>query len=242
MARAKRTSARAEARRRYRATLDDPSLEPLDDEAPEATTPATATANAAARPVRGASSPASPRPSLGRAFRESFRPLDLRGDLRALPDLVLRTKSVWLPAALTFASAALFVAFPANAITALLFNYFVYIPPVAAIFLAGFLAPRASWLTGGIAGLVGAVAFSIAIQRSLGTPGATGETITREIIDAFVIQAFVISPVSGIFFGGAAGWYRRFLNLANPNRGARPTSGKPPARKNDRRPLVARRR
>lgn len=241
MARAKRTSARAEARRRYRATLDDPTLEPFDDdETAEAVAAAPATASA--RPARGASSAAAPRPSLGHAFRASFRPLDLRGDLRALPDLVLRTKAVWLPAALTFAAAALFVAFPANAITALLFNYFVYIPPVASIFLAGFLAPRASWLTGGIAGLIGAVAFSIAIQRSLGTPGATGEAITREVIDAFVVQSFVISPLSGIFFGGAAGWYRRFLNLANPNRGARPTSGKPPARKNDRRPLVARRR
>src|SRR6185503_16686537 len=97
-----------------------------------------------------------PRPSIVAAFRGSFRPLDVRADIRALPAITLRSKSVWVPVLLTVISAAALVALPTEVIAALLFQYFVFTPPVASIFLAGFLAPRASYLTGAIAGLAGA--------------------------------------------------------------------------------------
>jgi hypothetical protein len=31
-----------------------------------------------------------------------------------------------------------------------------------------------------------------------------------------------MSPLAGIFFASAAAWYRRFLQLSNPNRGRTP--------------------
>jgi hypothetical protein len=35
--------------------------------------------------------------------------------------------------------------------------------------------------------------------------------------------ALATSPLSGVFFGAAAAWYRRFLRLANPNRSRQTT-------------------
>jgi hypothetical protein len=34
-----------------------------------------------------------------------------------------------------------------------------------------------------------------------------------------VIAAFIMSPLVGALFASTAAWYRRFLNLSNPNRG-----------------------
>lgn len=236
MARAKRTTARAEARRRHRAGLvDDDLFETTDEAADEPVRPA------APRP---ASAPPA-RPGLGQAFRASFRPIDVRGDLAALPSIVLRSKAVWLPALLTAIAAVVYVTTPGNIVGALLFNYFVYIPPVASIFLAGFLAPRASYLTGGIAGLIGAVAFAAVAQTTIGQTTSTGAVITRADVDPLVAQAFLVSPLSGLAFGGAAGWYRRFLLLANPNRARQQPpsgrSGRNQPRRDERRPMLARR-
>ncbi len=93
MARAKRTD-RAEARRRHRseqalAGVDDAAL---DAPEVEATTPA--------RPAPGATTAV--RPGFATAFREAFRPLDIRADLRALPSLV-RHRALWIPVLLTIA-------------------------------------------------------------------------------------------------------------------------------------------
>jgi phosphate/sulfate permease len=38
---------------------------------------------------------------------------------------------------------------------------------------------------------------------------------------SIITQALVISPVSGALYAAAAAWYKRFLNLSNPNRAAR---------------------
>ena len=36
-----------------------------------------------------------------------------------------------------------------------------------------------------------------------------------------IVAAFVLSPVLGGLFAAGAAWYRRFLQLSNPNRGRR---------------------
>lgn len=262
MARAKRTN-RAEARRRYRAALAEEAdvLEGDEGEEGVATAPAGRETRAAEpavapRPRRRAA-PAAPlppgRPGLGWAFRNSFRSPDVGADLRALPSL-LPHRSVWLPVLVTVGSAIFFAAvtpqIPAGAnasgsaaqiIASLLFQYFVFSPPVASIFLAGFMAPRASYLTGAIAGLAGAISFALVVG------GRVGPFVQLDDaqVNQYIASGLVTSPLAGIFFGGAAGWYRRFLTLANPNRGARPASARPgdrPRRKSEPRPLLARRR
>ena len=225
MARAKRTE-RAEARRRYRAAMGDPALDSAPDELEETEDPRRS------EPV--ARSPQAPqRPSVVGAFRESFRPLDLRGDLRALPRLLM-TKAFLIPAVLSSGSFLAF-ALDQNPLTVLVYQWLSFQFPVAAVFGSGFFAPRASWLLGLILALGSTI---------LQLPFFTAIYPT-DVIWALLAQGAVL----GSFFGAAAAWYRRFLSRANPNRmAARPQSttshrpdGKIPKR-NSQRPILARRR
>jgi hypothetical protein len=150
---------------------------------------------------------------------------------------------VWLPLLLTVVAAGAYIAMPGQVIPTLLFQYFVFTPPVASIFLAGFLAPRASYLTGFIAGVAGAIALTVTALVTIGQLQAAQTTVPTATVDQVIQAAFVVSPISGLIFGGAAGWYKRFLAMANPSR-AQPRPNRPGDRKrnsNDR-PLLARRR
>ncbi|HEV8489650.1 MAG TPA: hypothetical protein VGQ58_07685 [Candidatus Limnocylindrales bacterium] len=298
MARAKRTD-RAEARRRYRAAqqaaqASGEELEPADDgEEAGATRAGQAREPVRTPPRRASGTPpvVPPRPGIGYAFQAAFRPARFREDLAALPQLI-RHRSVWLPALISIGTAAvLLVTGGRDVVSALVYQYFIVTPPIGAIFLSGFLAPRASYLTGAIAGLVGATCLAVLVAASasgslggLGVPAAspspgagspaasaaasasvgasaapspsaatspgggspaasgaaspapspaptaTGQPPTPEELADTVAFSFILSPLTGAFFGAAAAWYRRFLNLANPNRGARrspPNRGKP---------------
>jgi hypothetical protein len=199
--RAKKTD-RAEARRRSRiaaGTIDDQDIEleapAADDERP--------VRRPDARPER---------PSITAAFRQSFHPLDLRDDLRTLP-LLLRSRAVWLPLLLSVLAAALFVAMPTS-LTFIVFQYFVFTLPLGAVFLAGFLAPRSSWLAGLVVGLGTVVVFAIALYS-----GRLDTIYAPETRTAYIAQSLVLSTIGGSFFAATAAWYRRFLRLSNPNRG-----------------------
>lgn len=238
MARAKRTD-RAEARRRYRAAtagaIDDRELDGAIDEETDvepAAVPATRTARAAATvPDRGA--PQRPaRPGVFSAFRAAFRPLDLRADLRSLPQLLL-SRAFLAPTVASGAAFVWFVLAPSE-FSILAYQYFSYQFPLAAVFVAGFFAPRASWLIGGM----------VAVASTLFQLPFLGFYYSPEVIVGLVIQ----NAFFGALFAAAAAWYRRFLNLANPNRGrpapaptARRPDGKVP-RRNEPRPILARRR
>ena len=102
----------------------------------------------------------------------------------------------------------------------LLYQYFSYQLPVAALFIAGFFAPRASYLIGGVLGVV-----SVLFRAPLwvGQP-------TELAIGAIVSGAF----------GGAL-----FASNPNRNRPTTPTSRRPDGkvpRKPQQRPMLARRR
>ena len=282
MARAKRTD-RAAARRRYRAQLaaEDAGGE-VEAEAAEVP--------AAAAPSRGRPAPrqpdrqAAPRSGMFYAFRAAFHPVNLREDLAQLPTLLL-SRALLIPLAVTVVTAIVFRATSGREIVSvLLWQYFVFPPPIGAIFITGFFAQRASYLNGLIIGLVAALAFTIVVASAPAGFGAVVTTPTAspspaasspasaaasanpsaatspagsragsapasaapsaaaasaaasatpgpsaspapaplEPIDAgsAAVQAFVISPIGGIVFASLAAWYRRFLKLANPNRGA----------------------
>lgn len=278
MARAKRTD-RAEARRRHRAQLaaegGGEELDPIENGEPGGTVRAPTRT-----PPRAAAAPPPPpaRPGIGYAFRAAFRPANFREDLAVLPRL-LRHKSIWLPALISIGTmGVLLVTGGRDVVSALIYQYFIVTPPIGAIFLSGFLAPRASYLTGAIVGLVGAICLAVLVAASStgvlggGTPGASpspgaaaagasplasasplpsasapaspaasgspapttagspqpsptpsgsGAAPTPDALADTVAISFVLSPLTGAFFGAAAAWYRRFLNLANPNRGTR---------------------
>jgi hypothetical protein len=208
VARAKRTD-RAEARRRYRAEMADADgvEEGVEGESPSgAAPPRTATKQMSSPPGRI---------GIGAAFRQSIHPINVRADLMALPKLAT-DKALFVPVAITIGSTALVLATGAtNFASALLYTYFVQSPAIGGVFLAGFLAPRASWLLGVIVGLLSAVCYTVIIFSGvLGTPT---QAVTQDVI----VAAFVLSPVLGGLFAAGAAWYRRFLQLSNPNRGRR---------------------
>jgi hypothetical protein len=208
VARAKRTD-RAEARRRYRAQFAE-SEAVEGDEAPSTTTAATPA------PRQGTTPPPPGRPSIVYAFRASFRQANFREDLAYTPTLVLRTKAVWLPVLLSVASAVALVVGGLNTITILFFQYFAYILPIGALFLAGFLAPRASWLAGLIVG-----AAATAVLAATLAAGVLGTDLGPDLGPNIIANGLVTSTIGGALVASAAAWYKRFLNLANPNRGAR---------------------
>ena len=216
MARAKRTH-RADARRRYRneqAIGEQTAGTELDG-------PVTATPPSARSTTTMTTVPT--RPGIGNAFRGAFRPLDARSDLRALPELV-RDKALWVPVILTLASTALFVVIRPEGrtdilgvLTVFLYQYFVVTPAIGGVFVAGFLAKRASWLYGILVGLLASACYSFLVLRGFIGTAPTPETQSqaRDV----VLASFLLSPIVGAFFASTAAWYRRFLNLSNPNRG-----------------------
>lgn len=214
MPRAKRTD-RAEARRRSRAATARPIEDDLIDDAdPDEPAPGRTRTHSTAseRPQR---------PSITNAFRQAFHPLTLREDLAIFPSL-LRTKAVWLPILLTVAAGlGLYLFGTENVILALIFQYFILPPAIGPVFLAGFLAPRASYLIGLVVGLAAAAVFSFLVLTTVNAipnvPDATQTAITDQIIYAFLSSAML-----GMFFAASAAWYRRFLKLSSPTRNRRP--------------------
>jgi hypothetical protein len=218
VARAKRTH-RAEARRRYRneqALADRIEDEDIDEPDTSATRESVSSSKA--------SSPSTPaRPSVSNSFRAAFRPLDIRSDLRALPHLV-RNKALWIPVALTLATTVAFIVIRPEGrtdvlgiVTVFMYQYFVVTPAIGGVFIAGFLAPRASWLYGVMVGLVAAACYSFLVLR--GFIGVAPNTSTESLARDVVLASFLLSPIIGAFFASTAAWYRRFLYLSNPNRG-----------------------
>jgi hypothetical protein len=116
--------------------------------------------------------------------------------------------------------------------------------------VAGFFAPRASWLVGMLAALASvgfqALAFSVGPFGGAFEPRVAGDPSAQETMAIILSQALIPGvPLSG-FFAAAAAWYKRFLGRANPNRarpaqGGRRPDGKQPKR-NEARPILARRR
>lgn len=220
MARAKKTD-RAEARRRARLTVTA-----ADEPTGMSDTAGSAAPNRAAPGAGG-------RPSILGAFRDAFRPVNIRGDIREIPWLVTRTHAVWLPSVLVVASAVWFGSSGGalGGISYMVFNLFVFPPPLAAAFLAGVLTNRMSYLAGLLVGIVAAVVFSL--YMLVGPIEGTALSVDQR--QAYVLYGIGISPMAGLAIGAFAGFYRRFLRRASPSAGARQQprgkSAKAPARR-----------
>ena len=240
MARAKRTD-RTEARRRHRA--EQAAL--AEVESGDETATATASPSSAKGSTKGASrgtekpAPAA-RPGIMGAFRGAYRPLNLRGDLAALP-LIFSNLGFLAAMVGTAAIAVVFVlayndvlaAIPVGTATTDQLSAIVQTstipyflgtmalqpPPVIGAFLIGFMAKRGSWLTGLVYGIfvviVATLVFATPAGRLFTQDGAQGSTSN------LVIGFAAWSPVGSALLASAAAWYRRFLDLSNPNRGQR---------------------
>jgi hypothetical protein len=220
VARAKKTD-RSEARRRARAVsaTSDPSTG-ADG------IPAAAASTGKAPAGAAAGSAAAQRPSIVGAFREAARPIDLRGDIRRIPWLITRTNAIWLPSLLVVGAAIWYASSGATgSLQNFAFTLLVYPPPqIGALFLAGVLTDRMSYMAGGIVGLVCGIVFALYLAFAPIPEGALQGTQPQ----VYMLYGLVLSPLSGLAIGGFAGFYRRFLRRANPNSGRRqpPAKGK----------------
>jgi hypothetical protein len=91
----------------------------------------------------------------------------------------------------------------------------LYSPPLIAPFLSGFLAERASYLIGGLVGLVVVVMFGVYVFV---TP-ATGVGPTERLVA--ILQAATIEIPTAMLFASFASYYKRLLRVWTPGRGER---------------------
>ena len=239
MARAKRTE-RAEARRRYRAANASQPIDDADLESVSTSEPGPTKAKASGNPAqKSASTAPSGRIGFGEAFRQSFRPINVRQDVAALPWIATHTHALWIPLAITIASTVFIVlSNGTGTISQFMFAYFIQTPAIGSVFIAGFLAPRASWLLGVVVGLVSAICYSVLVvvfPTSIYVAAPPTADVTRDV----VVSALVLSPVIGAFFAAGAAWYRRFLALSSPNRGNKKQSQTAKAKPGDGRTRTA---
>ncbi len=223
MARAKQTG-RSEARRRYRQTAgQDGAMEELAEL--EADAPSSNRGRQEpARPARQAQP--SGRPGIMASFRTAYRPAHIREDLGLLPKL-LRHWSFLVPIGMIAVGAVVASTFWNFTGGQLAWQILVFpgsgfgLPQL----VAGFFAPRASYLLGFLVSLaqgIVATVFVLQLSSRLGTPFPSDQ------IPGLLTQSFLAGPVSGTLFAAAAAWYRRFLALSSPRRPA--GGGKQPSR------------
>jgi hypothetical protein len=105
-------------------------------------------------------------------------------------------------------------------VASLLVSLFIGPPPFGAALLIGFMLPRATYLVGLVFGAFAALCLSIII---LAQPADTMAGLTGQ----YLLYAWVFGIVGSAFFASGIAWYKRFLEMLNPNRGQR---GKPAAK------------
>lgn len=227
MARAKQT-ARSEARRRYRQstapTFSDGEGELDQEDAADRRT-------ARAAPARAADNrPPSGRVGFASAFRLAYHPPNIREDIRTLPS-TLRSRGFLAAVLMVIGGGVLWYAFPvySGSITA----WELLVLPGSALapqLVAGFFAPRASYLLGFAVGLVQPVVYLVVnssarvqeayIARGVSIPGITVEQVGL---------AFLNSLIMGALFAAMAAWYRRFLALSSQRAAASRMAGSKPS-------------
>ena len=212
MARAKGTD-RAEARRRYRAIVK------AQQEA-EAGSEGQTAASAPGAKSRGRSPqgfrPAQPQTvqRLGflAAAKAAYRPVHYREDLRFVVPLVTRTFAVWPVLVITIVAVPLALSRPNvkdDTILGLL-AFWLSPTPLLPAMIAGFLAPRATWLAGAINGFIvglGLIAFLVVANGQI----LAGEQVAPQGIFAASLQILSYAVPFGAVLAAGTGWYKRFL-------------------------------
>ena len=157
------------------------------------------------------------------AMRSSYQVADVRGDLRSLP-MLLRSRSFLIPTGLSIASfvVALVTVGTTNTITVLLVTLFLGPLPIGSIYAAGALAPKASWLMGGIASLIGTA--GLILYALIGSSVVSG-TAAPQLTD--ILYALSFYTVFGAVIGAGLGFYRRLLRAMNPTPDRPGTKAKP---------------
>jgi len=249
VARAKRTD-RAEARRQYRAYLAAQAEAQAAAEAEDAEIPSE-DRGASARPARPRELDGGPAPGvrLGMvgAARAAFRTPHYLDDLRNIGPLVVRTNAVWPVAALCLIAAL--IAYPRinpqtvaadDTILAIVFQFVLFPLPLLPPMIAGFLAPRSTWLAGILASAISVVTLvALLVVTRMPIDSVNGHVAGGRAIQDVGVAGVTASWLSaalpfGALMGAGAGWYKRFLDYmgaGKQRRTSKSSSQKRPARR-----------
>lgn len=160
------------------------------------------------------------------ALRGSFAAAPIRADLAFFPKIVF-TRVLLVPLIVT--AAAVYVAAQPGALASTWVQLAVQsllLPPAFVLsFLGGMLTRRASWLAGGVIGIITlAGGMMVAATADLSVLDAANPIrMVLEIYAASRADAAAIASnaygaaVMGIFAGAFAGWYGRFLRAVGPS-------------------------
>jgi hypothetical protein len=241
VARAKRTD-RAEARRQYRAYL---AAQAEAQAAAEAEEVPAEDPSAPARPTRARDAEAAYKPGerLGvfAAMKAASRTPHYVDDLRNIGPLVVGTKAIWPVAAICAISAL--VAYPRinsqtvvanDPILSVIFQFVLYPLPLLPPMMAGFLAPRSTWLAGAIAALISTLTLiALVVATQFKIEGSTTSITSANVLGITASWLSVALPF-GALIGAASGWYKRFLDFMGAGRqrgAAKSSSQKRPTRR-----------
>jgi hypothetical protein len=199
-----KNTSRAEARRRHRDEQRELEVEPIELEG-------------------AAEEQAAPKSS------SMFSMPNVVDDVKALPT-VFRKPLVWLPFGLLALTLVLSLALingvfdglPEMVLNGVSLYISLTLHPTSLFifFIGGFVAPRASYLVGGILGLLSATVWTVVMivatdnmreryADTLLTTSTEGEVVG--LTSEAILQTFMLGLVIGILAGGFAAWYRRFL-------------------------------
>ena len=246
MARAKRTD-RAEARRKYRAYL----LEQQEAEAAAAQGPEGAAGGPG--PTTGRTTGAKPGPTaapgarLGivAAARAAYRQPHYVDDIRNVGSLVFHSNAIWPILVMSLVAGAYGVirsGVPNDPIWLFLVQFIFYPVPLLPPMLAGFLAPRSTWLAGLISSFIATITLvavvAVTPTESLTASSSTAASVSSVSLLTFAVYQLMMALAFGALMGALSGWYKRFLSFTSGPR-TRPTSksggGRPQQRSPQRR-------
>ena len=228
MARAKRTD-RAEARRQYRAYLQAQQ----ETAAAESDDSGGAADVASARPVRSRDQKPQAviqpggRMGIFAAAKAAYRTPHYLDDIRNVRSLVFHSKAVW-PVLVVCLAGGAFGVFRISSgasndpVLTSVFQFLFYPVPLVPPMIAGFLAPRSTWLAGLIAGFISTMTLVwVFAMTTITVPGYAGKFSTTDLL-VITVQLLSTSLAFGLMLAALSGWYKRFLSLTSAPRNRAP--------------------
>jgi hypothetical protein len=200
-----KNTGRAEARRRHREEQREAEAEPQVDEAEGQAE--------AAQPQQGSS---------------WFQMPNVADDFRNLREVFFGRKLVWLPFGLLGLTLVLSILLINGALddlppvvfdgVSLYISLTLHPTSLFIFFIGGFLAPRGSYIVGGALGVLSALVYLIVISMATDLARENAESLLTstggevpEVSTDLILQTLGLGLGIGIFAGGFAAWYRRFL-------------------------------